>query len=114
MTEARAVPLVAIRHAPTEWNAARRLQGRTDIPLSAEGMAAARRWRTDPGWSSFRVLASPLRRAQETARLLFPTRDIALDPRLMEMDFGTWEGQSLAELRATPGADAEQREQMGL
>ena len=108
------VPLVAIRHAPTEWNAAKRLQGRTDVPLGADGIAAAKAWRADPGWAGYRVLASPLKRAQETARLLFPAREIALDPRLMEMDFGTWEGQSLSELRATPGAAAKERESLGL
>jgi broad specificity phosphatase PhoE len=108
------VPLVAIRHAPTEWNAAKRLQGRTDIALGADGIAAAKAWRADPGWDSYRVLASPLKRAQETARLLFPAREIALDPRLMEMDFGSWEGQSLSELRETPGAAAKERESLGL
>jgi len=108
------VPLVAIRHAPTEWNAAKRLQGRTDIALSTEGIAAAKRWRAAPAWKGYRVLASPLKRAQETARLLFPDHEIALDPRLMEMDFGSWEGQSLADLRAEPGAAAEEREALGL
>ncbi|GAB2177657.1 histidine phosphatase family protein [Dongia sp. agr-C8] len=108
------LPLVAIRHAPTEWNAARRLQGRTDVALGADGIAAAKAWRPDPGWTAHRVLASPLKRAQETARLLFPGREIALDPRLMEMDFGTWEGRSLTELRATPGAAAAERESLGL
>jgi very-short-patch-repair endonuclease/broad specificity phosphatase PhoE len=107
-------PLVAIRHAPTEWNAAKRLQGRTDIALSAEGIAAAKAWRADAGWAAYRVIASPLKRAQETARLLFPEREIALDPRLMEMDFGSWEGRSLAELRETPGAAAKERESLGL
>ena len=108
------VPLVAIRHAPTAWNQARRLQGRTDIALAPEGIAAAQGWRTDAAWSAYRVLASPLKRAQETARLLFPAHPIALDPRLMEMDFGTWEGKSLADLRAEPGAEAEARESLGL
>jgi probable phosphoglycerate mutase len=108
------VALVAIRHAPTEWNAARRLQGRTDVALGAEGIAAAKAWRAAPDWSAYRVLASPLKRAQETARLLFPDHEIALDPRLMEMDFGTWEGKTLADLRATPGAAAEEREKLGL
>jgi len=108
------LPLVAIRHAPTDWNKVRRLQGRTDIPLGAEGIAAARRWHPDPAWTGFRVLASPLRRAQETARLVFPDREIALDPRLMEMDFGSWEGKSLGDLRAEPGADAAARERLGL
>jgi len=108
------VPLVAIRHAPTDWNAAKRLQGRTDVALGAAGIAAASAWRADPAWSAYRVLASPLKRAQETARLLFPAHEIALDPRLMEMDFGTWEGKSLADLRASPGAAAEERERLGL
>jgi len=108
------VPLVAIRHAPTEWNQARRLQGRTDIALAAEGVAAAQGWRAEPGWTRYRVLASPLQRAQETARLLFPAHQIALDPRLMEMDFGTWEGKALADLRAEPGAEAAARESLGL
>jgi broad specificity phosphatase PhoE len=108
------LPLVAIRHAPTAWNKARRLQGRTDIALSPEGIAAAQSWRADAGWAGYRVLASPLQRAQETARLLFPDRPIALEPRLMEMDFGSWEGQSLADLRAAPGVDAEERERLGL
>jgi probable phosphoglycerate mutase len=108
------LPLVAIRHAPTEWNRARRLQGRTDIALSVEGIAAARGWRADAAWAAYRVLASPLKRAQETARLLFPGREIGLDSRLMEMYFGSWEGRSLAELRAEPGAEAEARERLGL
>jgi probable phosphoglycerate mutase len=108
------LPLVAIRHAPTEWNKARRLQGRTDVALGPDGIAAARGWRADPGWADYRVLASPLKRAAETAQLLFPGRAITFEPRLMEMDFGSWEGKSLAELRAAPGADAEERERLGL
>jgi probable phosphoglycerate mutase len=108
------LPLVAIRHAPTEWNQAKRLQGRTDVALGAEGIAAAKGWRADPAWAAYRVLASPLNRAQETARLLFPKLAISLDPRLMEMDFGAWEGKSLADLRAEPGAEAKARERLGL
>lgn len=108
------VPLVAIRHAPTAWNAERRLQGRTDISLSAEGEAAARHWRVDPVWRGYRILASPLTRALSTARLLFPAQEIAIDARLVEMSFGDWEGKSLAELRDQPGSDAASRERMGL
>jgi probable phosphoglycerate mutase len=108
------LPLVAIRHAPTEWNQAKRLQGRTDVALGTAGIAVAKSWRPDAAWAAYRVLASPLKRAQETARLLFPDRPIALDPRLMEMDFGAWEGKALADLRAEPGAEAEARERLGL
>jgi probable phosphoglycerate mutase len=111
---AEGLPLVAIRHAPTEWNAAKRLQGRTDVALSPAGIAAAQGWHADAGWAAFRVLASPLKRAQETARLLFPGRTIETDSRLVEMDFGSWEDKVLAELRAEPGARAEERERLGL
>ena len=108
------VPLVAIRHAPTEWNRAHRLQGRSDVPLGADGEATARLWRPDPLWKDYRLIASPLRRARETAALLFPGREIAIDPRLIEMSFGDWEGQSLVALRDAPGGDAESRERLGL
>jgi probable phosphoglycerate mutase len=108
------VPLVALRHAPTVWNAERRLQGRTDVPLSAEGEAAARVWRVDPLWREYRVIASPLIRAATTARLLFPGHEIGTDARLIEMSFGDWEGRSLADLRGAPGSDAASRERMGL
>ena len=114
MTPRGDVALVAIRHAPTEWNREKRLQGHTDIPLSAAGRATARRWRLEPAWRTYRVVASPLRRARETAALLFPESEVAVDPRLIEMNFGDWEGRSLAELRDTPGSDAESRESLGL
>ena len=108
------VPLVAIRHAPTEWNAAKRLQGRTDVALDEEGVAVAARWRIDPMWAGYRILSSPLQRARMTAAILFPDAEVGVDRRLTEMDFGTWEGQNLAELRAEPGSDAAVREALGL
>jgi broad specificity phosphatase PhoE len=108
------VRLVAIRHAPTAWNAERKLQGRTDIPLSVAGETAARAWRIDPSWIGYRIISSPLTRAATTARLLFPGREIATDARLIEMSFGAWEGKTLAALRDQPGREAECRERMGL
>ena len=106
--------IVALRHAPTAWNRDKRLQGRTDVALDEEGIAVAARWRIDPKWASYRILSSPLQRAQMTAAILFPDAEIGIDRRLIEMDFGTWEGRNLAELRADPAADAASREAMGL
>jgi broad specificity phosphatase PhoE len=113
-SSAMGVPLVAVRHAPTAWNAERRLQGFTDVPLGTEGEARARAWQIDPAWRGYHVVSSPLARAATTARLLFPEQEIALDARLIEMSFGDWEGRSLAELRGELGSDAEGRERMGL
>ena len=106
--------IVALRHAPTAWNRDQRLQGRTDVALDEEGVAVAARWRIDPAWAGYRILSSPLQRARMTAAILFPDAEIGIDPRLIEMDFGTWEGNRLAELRADPTGDAVAREAQGL
>ena len=52
--------LAVIRHGPTVWNRERRLQGRCDIPLDAEGVAEVARWKLPPAFSSFDWTASPL------------------------------------------------------
>ena len=106
--------VVALRHAPTAWNRDSRLQGRTDVVLDEEGIAVAARWRIDPEWAGYRILSSPLRRARMTAAILFPDAEIGIDRRLVEMDFGAWEGKRLADLRAEPDSDAAARESMGL
>ena len=106
--------IVALRHAPTAWNRDRRLQGRTDVALDEEGVAVAARWRIEPDWAGYRILSSPLQRARMTAAILFPDAEIGVDRRLIEMDFGTWEGKRLSELRADPTEDAAAREAQGL
>ncbi|HEY4164351.1 MAG TPA: histidine phosphatase family protein [Dongiaceae bacterium] len=108
------IPLVAIRHAPTEWNREKRLQGRTDIPLGPAGEAVARNWVLPADWRGYRVVSSPLRRARRTAEILFPDREIVTDERLLEIAFGDWEGKVLSELRDLPGGDAKARESLGL
>jgi broad specificity phosphatase PhoE len=92
--------ILLIRHGRTAWNEEGRMQGRADLPLSPEGRAEVRRWRLPRAWADARWLSSPLRRATETAALL-TGRPAAIEPRLIEMDWGAWEGFSLAELRAT-------------
>lgn len=96
--------LAVLRHGPTEWNAAKKLQGMSDIPLSAEGRALVSTWRLPEEFRGWRCLASPLSRAQETARLL-GTGDIVIEPLLREMSFGRWEGFTIKELAAGEGAD---------
>jgi len=106
--------VVALRHAPTAWNRDKRLQGRTDVALDEESIAVAARWRIVPEWAGYRILSSPLQRARMTASILFPDAEVGIDRRLIEMDFGAWEGRTLAELRAAPGSDAAAREAKGL
>jgi broad specificity phosphatase PhoE len=88
-----------IRHGRTAWNEERRMQGRADLPLSPEGRTEVLSWRLPLAWADARWLSSPLRRATETAALL-TDRPVAVEPRLIEMNWGAFEGRTLAELRA--------------
>lgn len=103
-----------IRHAPTQWNVEKRLQGRTDIGLGPEGRIVAASWSVPAAWQSWRLLVSPLTRARETAAILFPNTQAEVVADLREMSFGDWEGQSLTDLRGAPGSEAEMRESLGL
>lgn len=103
--------LALIRHGPTAWNAEKRAQGRTDVPLSAEGRAKVATWRAPDILTGLPVVASPLGRAQETARLLFG--NAATEPRLVEMAWGKWEGRTIGELRDTLGDAMAQNEARG-
>jgi broad specificity phosphatase PhoE len=93
------VKIVLIRHGRTAWNQEGRMQGRADPPLSPAGRAEVLGWQLPDAWRDARWLSSPLRRAAETAALL-TDRPVALEHRLIEMDWGAWEGRTLAGLRA--------------
>lgn len=98
--------LLLVRHGATDWNLAGRLQGATDVPLSDAGVAQARALRPlVADWQPTAVVASPLSRAAETARLLVdgaPWRvgasAVAHDRRLVEVGLGAWEGRTSVEL----------------
>jgi broad specificity phosphatase PhoE len=104
--------LAILRHGPTEWSAMRRLQGRTDIPLSPAGRATVTAWRLPPALAGCAWLTSPLRRAAETAEILGLTA--RCEARLIEMAWGDWEGLTLAELGTHPGAALAERAAAGL
>ena len=92
-----------LRHGSTHWNESGRMQGRCDVPLSALGRTQVLRWRMPPGIGApLRWLSSPLARAVETARLVGGTEPVCV-PALVEMDWGEWEGRTLAALDAEFG-----------
>ena len=99
-----------IRHMPTAWNAAGRLQGGEDVPVDS---ARAPEWQVPPELAHFRWLTSPLRRARDTARLLGILEPV-IEPRLSEMRWGKWEGKTLTELRDRLGAEMVVAEAAGL
>lgn len=108
--------LYLVRHGETDWNAQRRIQGRTDIPLNDTGRAQARRageLLARREWDA--VITSPLSRAVETgaiiaAELGLPVPDV--DDRLVERDYGEAEGMDISEVdrRFPPGVDPVGRE----
>jgi alpha-ribazole phosphatase len=94
--------LLLVRHGETAWNAAGRLQGHTDVPLSPHGrQQAATLARLLAAESVQAVYASDLQRAWETALILaVPTGlQVQHEPRLREITFGHWEGLTLADLQ---------------
>lgn len=95
--------IALLRHGPTEWNAAGRIQGHTDIPLSEAGLATMAALRLP--FSFPRVYSSPMRRARQTVEAL-GLGDPILDTRLMEQNWGAWEGLTRAQILARDGEDA--------
>jgi probable phosphoglycerate mutase len=91
------VLIAVIRHASTEWNVQGRMQGRRDVPLSAAGRADVLRWRLPAVDEAAECVASPLSRAFDTAQALCG-RPPRVEPALIEMDWGEWEGFRHAEL----------------
>ena len=106
-------PLALIRHGPTDWNAEGRIQGRSDQPLSASGRRAVSCWQMPAALAGYRWVTSPLARARETAALLgHPEAEVEV--ALSEADWGEWEGQRIADLRARLGEVMTRLEARGL
>jgi len=101
--------LVLVRHGTTDWNEAGRLMGRLDIALNERGLrqaeAAARALH---GFRAEAIVASPQRRAQQTAATIAATvgTAVALDDNLAEVWVGAWEGRPWAELQHDPDVAA--------
>jgi probable phosphoglycerate mutase len=88
-----------IRHGETEWSVSGRHTGRTDLPLTAAGLARAQALAPRvAGIDAGLVLASPLQRARDTAMAAGLSPE--LDDDLIEWDYGAWEGRTTAEIRA--------------
>jgi probable phosphoglycerate mutase len=97
------IRLALLRHGPTPWNEAGRIQGRSDIALSSQAEETLRDLRLPPDWAQARLWSSPLARARETARLI-AGRAPETAAELMEMNWGHWEGRRGADLLDQPGS----------
>ena len=87
-----------VRHGETEWNKEGRIQGQMNSQLSSLGILQAKRLAKRLQGEHFDyIYASDSERAQHTARLVFPERDLILDARLRELNYGVLEGKTVAE-----------------
>ncbi len=94
--------LLLVRHGEAHGNQRGAFLGRDDAPLTERGreqvLTLRRRW---GDIAIDRAYASPLRRARETAELLLADRTIepAIDGRLVEQDYGSWDGLTFPEAK---------------
>jgi broad specificity phosphatase PhoE len=113
-----------IRHGETDWNVEGRLQGRHDVPLNARGRSQAKHCgevlrdlfaREGRAAKNLDFVSSPLGRATQTMELLRPGLGLTadgyrIDPRVIEISFGGWEGRTIAELHNSDPQRIAQRE----
>jgi uncharacterized phosphatase len=106
--------LVLVRHGETEWNRLQRVQGRTDIPLNETGREQARATAQRLTGEHFdAVVASPLSRAAETARIIadgLGLGPVELVDDLVERHYGEAEGMTGQDIDARWGGRLEAQE----
>jgi probable phosphoglycerate mutase len=101
MSQVRRV--VLLRHGRTDWNATGRFQGQLDSPLDGVGRAqAVAAGIAVAPMQPDALVASDLSRARDTADAVSAAcgLEVAIDPRLREINLGAWQGLTRAEARA--------------
>jgi broad specificity phosphatase PhoE len=95
--------VILMRHGATEWTGSRYC-GKTDLPLDEAGRRQVRATAAHlrQNHEALAIVASPLRRARETAAIVGEAlnRPIVVDPDLREVDFGEVEGIVFGDLQA--------------
>ena len=93
--------LYIIRHGQTDWNIAKKIQGRQDIPLNERGHFQAQcLGKAMENRPITAVFSSPQIRAMETAIAVASPAGVPVIPvrDLMEINYGVWEGKTEEEL----------------
>lgn len=111
-----------MRHAQTDYNRDKRIQGQTDTDLTPQGEAMALGWgrslaclARDEALFFDQILSSDLTRARRTAELVNQSLKLPLrqDARLREADWGHWSGRLIRELREREGDALSHQEARG-
>ncbi len=90
-----------MRHGKTSWNMEKKIQGRTDIPLSNFGQEQVGCWAKVIKKETFDfIVSSPMKRAEQTSWIIGKVLnlDIQVEKDLIEQDFGLWEGKTLKKI----------------
>ncbi len=92
---------LAFRHAPTDWNEQELIQGHTDIPLNQNGKEVAYTKKKEIFINNKIdiVFSSDLKRAYQTAKIIFPDKKIHKTKLLREINFGTLDGENSWQVR---------------
>lgn len=92
--------LFFIRHGETDYNLNNKYCGSSDISINETGAQQARKLGERlKGFEADVFFSSPYKRAQETAQLVFPGKDLVLEPALRELNFGQWEGMDFRQIQ---------------
>ena len=91
--------LYFVRHGESEWNVADKICGQTDVELTQKGHEQAcitAQEFVNQGIKADIILCSPLKRAKSTAEHISNITgiDLKVEPRLIEQNFGIWEGHT--------------------
>lgn len=111
MFTAPARSFICLRHGATDWNRQGRFQGRTDNPLNDDGIAQAHAAAERLQQIALgQIVSSPLLRALKTAEIIAAAaaKTVTVDRRLIELDFGTFEGKPVRETMMQHGANSAQ------
>ena len=97
-----AAEILIIRHGQTDWNAIRRLQGHSDIPLNETGLEQARtlgRLLSEEKLDA--IVSSDLLRAHQTAAEVakWHSLPVLVDQSFRERSYGAFEGLVRSEIR---------------
>jgi probable phosphoglycerate mutase len=97
---------VLVRHGATAHSAQWRFSGRNDLPLDVAGEQQAAALAARDFGSVAAVVSSPLRRAMQTAQAIAAPLGLEVETQdgLAEVDFGAWEGLTMAEARERDAA----------
>lgn len=106
-----------IRHAKTQWNLEKKIQGKVDPGLCPEGIEQVKNWtkiiKHVKRWD--RIVVSGLRRTRETAEIINEKLNLPIekDHRLDEQDWGKWNGKTYRDLMAEQPEELEHQMDAG-